>query len=381
VTSPVGSANEVAIIRRLTPTVSTTISSARVTPGGSVTDKVTVGGTEGRPGEIQWSLVGPVPLNDSWTCDGVSWDGAAVLAQGTLATNADGDYDTPATVVPDQGCYGYVVTVGGAAIGGSANSPAGSPNEVVLVREDPGRLKITKKAGRNQVQAGAKVKYTIVVSNTGTGPVPNAKLVDKPAKPMKFVSAHSSQGTCNAAFPLTCKLGTIEAGRKATVTATAIPMVTGKVPNTARVSTPDPEVPPATDKAKITSVVRLKIEKRASQRKVRAGHRLRYSIRVTNPSPVTVRGAKVCDRPPAGLEVLRTGPKAVLNDGAYCWRIKAIPAHSAVTLRVVARTLKGVRGRVTNVAWVEGQDIQKAKDRSAVRVVRPKRPRPGGVTG
>jgi uncharacterized repeat protein (TIGR01451 family) len=381
VTSEVGSANEMAVSRRLQPTVSTTISSPRVTPGGSTTDRITVGQTEGRAGTIEWSLVGPVAMSADWDCEGVDWTGAAVVDQGTIATDGDGDYETPATALPDQGCYGYVVSIGGENIGGSADSPAGSPNEVVLVRTEPGKLEVTKTAARRQVQVGSPVKYTIVVRNTGAGPVPDVKLVDKPAKPMKFISAKPSQGTCDAKFPLTCELGTIEANQKATVTVMATPLVTGDVPNTATASTPDPEVDPDSDREKITGEVTLEIVKKANKPKVRAGGRIGYRIKVTNPSVATVRNVKVCDRPPAGLEVIRTAPKAKLQNGAWCWRIKRLAPHSSKLLRVWAKVLDGASGRITNVAWVEGQDVRTRRDRAAVRAVRPRPPRAGGVTG
>lgn len=381
VTSPVGSVNETAIIRQLQPTISTMISGARILPGGSVTDQITIGGTEGRNGSIEWSLVGPVAMNDEWTCEGIDWTGAATLDQGTIATTGDGDYNTPSTTVAESGCYGYVATIGGEEIGGEANSPAGSPNEVVLVRDDPGSLSVTKKAGRQKVQVGAKVKYTIVVRNTGIGPVPDVKLVDKPARPMEFVSAHPSQGTCDAKFPLVCELGTINANRKATVTVMAIPLVTGEIQNSATASTPDPEVDPDTDREKIKGHVNLEIVKKANKPKVAPGGRIGYRIKVTNPSRATVRNAKVCDRPPAGLEVISTSPKAVLRNGAWCWRISRMAPRSSTLLRVYARAIEGASGRLANVAWVEGQNIRTKKDRAAVRVVRPRPARSGGVTG
>jgi hypothetical protein len=49
-------------------------------------------------------------------------------------------------------------------------------------------------------------------------------------------------------------------------------------------------------------------------------------------------------------------------------------------MRVIARTLKGAKGRITNVAWLEGKDIIRTKSRSAIRVTGAKQ-RPGGVTG
>jgi len=381
VTSPVGSQNEVAIIRRLQPTVTTNVSSARVTPGGSTTDKITIGQTEGRPGKIEWSLVGPVPMSANWDCEGVDWSGAAAVDQGILTTDGDGDYETPATNLPDQGCYAYVASVGGEQIGGSAESPAGSPNEVVLVRTEPGKLEVTKKAGRKQAEVGSKVKYTIVVKNTGPGPVPDVHLVDKPAKPMKFVSAHPSQGTCDSKFPLSCELGTIESKGKATVTVMAVPLVTGDVPNAATASTPDPEVGPDTDRETITGKVTLKVVKKANKTKVRAGGRIGYRIKVTNPSVATVRNVKVCDRPPAGLEVIRTSPKAKLRNGAWCWQIKQIAPHSSKLLKVWARVLGGASGKITNVATVEGQNVPNRRDTASIRAVHPRPPRAGGVTG
>jgi uncharacterized repeat protein (TIGR01451 family) len=382
VTSPVGSANEMVIIRRLDPTVSTMISSARVTPGSSVSDKITIGGTEGRPGEITWSLVGPVAWNDQWTCEGIDWTGAATLDSGTIATTGDGDYDTPATAISDAGCYGYVVTIGGTEIGGSANSPAGSPNEVVLVRTEPGNLDVTKKAGRDQVPVGSQVKYTIVVSNTGAGPVPDVHLNDKPDQPMKLVSVRTSQGTCadRSSFPIDCDLGTIDAGKKVTVTVVAIPLKAGNTNNVATASTPDPEVDPKKDRERIRGIVKVRISKQASKRKVRAGSRISYTIKVTNPSSAVARNVKVCDRPPAGLHVIATRPKATLRNGAYCWTIKSVPAKGSRSVRVIARVLKGARGRITNVAWAEGQEVKTAKTRRPVRVVAVKN-RGGGVTG
>jgi len=369
-----------AIIRRLQPTVTTNVASARVTPGGTAVDRITVGGTEGRPGTIEWSIVGPVPKAADWTCDGVDWNGAPEVDSGTLPTEGDGEYETPPTTLPDEGCFAYVVTVGGEQIGGSANSPAGSPNEVVFVRQDPGSLKVTKEAGRKQVPVGSRVKYTIVVKNDGSGPVPDVKLVDQPDKPMKFVSARASQGTCDAQFPLTCELGTIGAGSEATVTVIAEPLVAGKIPNTATATTPDPEVPPSTDRERITGKVRVELTKVASKRKVKAGERLTYRIKVKNPTVAVASNVKVCDRPPAGLEVITTKPKAKLQKGAYCWRIKRIPARGSVTLKVIARTLAGAKGKLTNVAWAEGQDVITSRDRTPIRVTGAKS-RPGGVTG
>ena len=69
-----------------------------------------------------------------------------------------------------------------------------------------------------------QVTYTVTVDNLGPGQAPNTRLVDTlPANPT-FVSATASQGSCerdvtsNRGGVLTCELGTIAAGRQATVT-------------------------------------------------------------------------------------------------------------------------------------------------------------------
>jgi large repetitive protein len=251
---------------------------------------------------------------------------------------------------------------------------------VVLVRTEPGRLEVEKTAARERVKVGSKVKYTIVVRNTGTGPVSDVKLIDQPAKKMEFISAKPSQGSCGDALPLTCDLGTIEAGAEARVVVTASPLVTGTIQNTATASSPDPEVDPKTDRAKIKGLVELKISKKASKRRVRAGSRVTYRIRVTNPSVATVRNVKVCDRPPAGLEVIKTNPGAKLRNGSWCWNLKSIAAGSSQTLRVTAKVLKGAKGQIANVATVEGQEVSSKRTKSPIRVIGAK-DRPGGVTG
>lgn len=79
-------------------------------------------------------------------------------------------------------------------------------------------LVIKKRALRPSVRLGRSAVYLITVRNTGTGAAHDVVVADRPGKNSQLVSAHPSQGTCDERTPITaCKLGTIEAGKGATI--------------------------------------------------------------------------------------------------------------------------------------------------------------------
>ncbi|HEY2167345.1 MAG TPA: Ig-like domain-containing protein [Jatrophihabitantaceae bacterium] len=113
-TSAPTAAHESTLVR--TPSVTTSISAQRVTPGATLTDRVIVDGLNGHTATLTVTLVGPVsPTSDG--CAGVSsaqWHRAAL---GTTASAgrtleyrlaADGTYVLGRQQVREQGCYTYV---------------------------------------------------------------------------------------------------------------------------------------------------------------------------------------------------------------------------------------------------------------------------------
>jgi uncharacterized repeat protein (TIGR01451 family) len=149
----------------VTPTVDTTASSAELAPGGSVTDTVTVGNTGGASGTLDWSLVGPVPAAADGTCDGLDWSGAATVDSGTLQVVGNGDYTTPATVLNGAGCYSYVQVLSGEDFASSVTSPAGSPNETVLVHA----ATLTTLVSAATILPGGEVNDLVTLGGTGSG--------------------------------------------------------------------------------------------------------------------------------------------------------------------------------------------------------------------
>ena len=91
-----------------TPTLSTAINA------DGYSDDVTVAGTEGLAGTLDWTLYGPIPSGPSDSCAGLSWVGAPVFATDTVAVTGDGLIVTTPPVAPTaSGCYSYADTLSG----------------------------------------------------------------------------------------------------------------------------------------------------------------------------------------------------------------------------------------------------------------------------
>jgi uncharacterized repeat protein (TIGR01451 family) len=386
--SPAGSPNEMVYVGR--PTVSTTVSSASIPTGGTLLDTIDVKGTGGGAGELQWKLYGPVVPGIGDTCLGLNWQNATVVAQGTIAVDGDGTYLTPATPpLLLAGCYGYEVTLTGENYGDPVVSPAGTPGELSLVKapivpQSTANVSITKTASHKSVSAGKRITYTLTATNSGSATAENVVITDTPQSGMRFVSASPQQGTCTTAFPLSCNVGSIPAGGKASVTVVAIPTVSGAVVNAARVTTDTPNESPANEvvaDSRVTVKVPLRISKRASAKTVRAGKRVSFTVKVSNRSKVASGRAQVCDRMPAGMVLVSVrGAKVTRKGGEHCWTVPALKPGKSKSYRVTARVLGGAKGKQTNRVTVKGDSVQTKSARATVRV-RSAPVRAGGVTG
>jgi hypothetical protein len=119
-------------------TLSTLTNNAAPNPRATVTDAVTITGTDGLHGTVTWSLVGPVtPIAGS--CATVSWTGAPVRhAAATQTITGDGTVNVPTAGTPAgaPGCYSWIDTLTGpnylgpTPVGGGV---AGDTGETFLV--------------------------------------------------------------------------------------------------------------------------------------------------------------------------------------------------------------------------------------------------------
>jgi uncharacterized repeat protein (TIGR01451 family) len=89
----------------------------------------------------------------------------------------------------------------------------------------------------------ANITYDIVVANAGPSPAAGVTVADILPAGTTFVSATPSQGFCSGTSTVSCSLGTVAAGRSATVVLVVVsPRISVPVANTATVvsTTPDP---------------------------------------------------------------------------------------------------------------------------------------------
>lgn len=160
-------------------------------------------------------------------------------------------------------------------------------------------LSITKSGSSSSVPAGQPLTYTITVTNNG----PDATLAEL-TDPLPFgvISSSSSitpsQGSCTFADPtVTCMLGSIASGAKATVTINVQP--TGDVSSVTNIATvagndPHPSDNSASTTTTVTSAADLSVTKSGPATVAAAGSII-YSIVVTNNGPSTANGVTLTD--------------------------------------------------------------------------------------
>ncbi len=168
----------------------------------------------------------------------------AVGASGTItctaATLANGASRTLTLVVEvASGASGSIVNNAGVASdtsdGNGGNSSAGA--SAVAAAPASAAVSITKSTAASQAPVGSVLTYTITVPNAGPSPATNVIVTDDLPAGLQFVAATPSQGSCNAADPVVCNLGTIPSGSDATITLQARVIATaGTIANTASVT-------------------------------------------------------------------------------------------------------------------------------------------------
>jgi uncharacterized repeat protein (TIGR01451 family) len=135
--------------------------------------------------------------------------------------------------------------------------------------------------------------------------------------------------------------------------------------------------------AKAATVAAVRLRMTTPDRRVRVGQLVRYRLSVTNPTDLTARDVRVCDRLPAELAFVRSSERRRLRNGRQCWGIERVAPEGTSRLSVTARVLAGARGSAVNRATVAVRGGRTTRARRAVQVVAgsASQGRPGGVTG
>jgi uncharacterized repeat protein (TIGR01451 family) len=105
-------------------------------------------------------------------------------------------------------------------------------------------LVVTKTASPNPGQVGVPLSYRITAVNNGPAAATNVSVSDTLPAGVTFVSATTTQGSCNGTGTVTCSLGSLAVGGSAIVTIVVTPGSPGQVINSATVvgSENDPDL-------------------------------------------------------------------------------------------------------------------------------------------
>jgi hypothetical protein len=110
----------------------------------------------------------------------------------------------------------------------SATLPSVPPGPPTTPETEPD-LVVGKRALRSSVPLGGIVRFEITVRNRGTGAAEQVVVADDAGARASVISFRASQGTCSLPEPLTCRLGRLDPGERATIRvrmqATAMPTI------------------------------------------------------------------------------------------------------------------------------------------------------------
>ena len=125
----------------------------------------------------------------------------------------------------------------------------------------------------------------------------------------------------------------------------------------------------------------LRIRKRAPAT-AKAGANIRYRIRITNPSKVTIRNVVLRDRIPSGMSFVEANRGGEVENGRVVWELGTLRAGGIRTVTVVLQASLTIRGDRTNVATVSASGVKPVRAavgtlfRAAPRTVRVQQRRP-----
>jgi uncharacterized repeat protein (TIGR01451 family) len=109
-------------------------------------------------------------------------------------------------------------------------------------------LSVDKTDSADPATEGTELVYTAAVANAGPDAANGVELVDVLPNRLDFVSATTSQGSCDRrGRRVTCALGTIAAGATASVEVAVVPKADGQLVNSATVTSADDDPLPAND--------------------------------------------------------------------------------------------------------------------------------------
>jgi uncharacterized repeat protein (TIGR01451 family) len=101
--------------------------------------------------------------------------------------------------------------------------------------------------------ADQPVTFTLHATNTGLLPITGVTVTDVPPSDVIFGNVSTDTGTCTAAPPISCAIGSLAGGASATITVTVTPIAAGTIENQASATSDQVGPVQATGSAAITA--------------------------------------------------------------------------------------------------------------------------------
>ena len=226
-------------------------------------------------------------------------------------------------------------------------------------------LAVTKSGSPGAVVPGGNLTYVVTVTNNGGSTSTSVVLTDTLPTGVAYLSATSTQGTCNGIITVTCSIGAL-AGYASTTVMIQVAVstsTTSTITNTVTVTANefDPVAVNNTSIA-ITAVstdADLSIAKSDTPDPVLPGDNLTYAVTVTNYGPNTSTGITVTD--PLSSRVTFVSSTAVRGDctesgGTVTCALDDLGGGASTTVTILVQVNATTTGVVYNTASVTGNE-------------------------
>jgi hypothetical protein len=172
---PAGADSETVIVKPAAapPVITTTIDQAALSTDGTITDLVTVTGTEGNDFDLKWTLHGPVaPAAGADRCGPgvVDWGSAPIADSGTQQHTGDGTYTVgPVGPIPVEQCFSFSMDIPQTWTVNGATTEPGIPEETII-RPTPQVPNLRTRTSAFKVKLGTVIRDKVIVTGVPTGP-------------------------------------------------------------------------------------------------------------------------------------------------------------------------------------------------------------------
>ena len=325
-----------------------------------------------------------------FTCNGLPGAGGTLGCELTGSLTA-GNSATIALTGDLAGASAGLAVINTATVSSAAADPdpADNSSSVTVTPLPFADLSVAKVASRDEVDPGQAFSYSLVVNNAGPLDAEPVTLVDEMPAGFQVLEI---PGDCSlAARTLTCELGTVAVGetRRLTVTGRARSNLAGTdLLNTVSVTAPQPDpVPESAVDRWVTRVGTYKVGaglvQKVKRPKVRSGKRDRLEIVVRNRSGNAITDARVCQRLPRQLVVVRVRRQNLLSRSRsrICWTIALLEPGASKTYGTLVRAISPRPVTVRVEALLSGGNADNVTDIGRIRIIPAKGRNPQPPTG